>query len=106
LSYGDARRLESARALTGEPKMLLLDEPAAGMNETETNELIEDIQLIRSKVSSIVLIEHDMNLIRSLSDRVVDMDFGLKICEGSADEVLTHPEVMSAYLGEDEYVVA
>lgn len=106
LSYGDARRLEIARALTGEPKMLLLDEPAAGMNETETNELIEDIQLIRSKVSSIVLIEHDMNLIRSLSDRVVAMDFGLKICEGSADEVLSHPEVMSAYLGEDEYVVA
>jgi len=105
LSYGDARRLEIARALTGEPKMLLLDEPAAGMNETETNELIEDIQLIRSKVSSIVLIEHDMNLIRSLSDRVVAMDFGLKICEGSANEVLTHPEVMSAYLGEDEYVI-
>lgn len=102
LSYGEARRLEIARALTGEPKILLLDEPAAGMNETETNELIEDIQLIRSKVSSIVLIEHDMNLIRALSDRVVAMDFGLKICEGPAHEVLSHPEVMSAYLGEDQ----
>ena len=102
LSYGDARRLEIARALAGVPKILLLDEPAAGMNETETKQLIEDIQIIRSKVDSIVLIEHDMNLIRTLSDRVVAMDFGQKICEGSAQEVLSHPEVMSAYLGVDE----
>ena len=102
LSYGDARRLEIARALAGQPKLLLLDEPAAGMNESETLMLIEDIQVIRQKVSSVVLIEHDMNLIRTLSTRVVAMDFGLKICEGSADEVLRHPEVMSAYLGDEE----
>ena len=102
LSYGDARRLEIARAMAGEPKMLLLDEPAAGMNEFETQQLIEDIQLIRSKVSAIVLIEHDMNLIRALSTRVVAMDFGTKLCEGSAQEVLSHPEVLSAYLGDEE----
>jgi branched-chain amino acid transport system ATP-binding protein len=102
LSYGDARRLEIARALAGQPKLLLLDEPAAGMNESETLALIEDIHAIRSKVSSVVLIEHDMHLIRTLSTRVVAMDFGSKICEGSANQVLSHPEVMSAYLGEDE----
>jgi branched-chain amino acid transport system ATP-binding protein len=102
LSYGDARRLEIARALAGKPKVLLLDEPAAGMNEAETLALIEDIQTIRQKVSSVVLIEHDMNLIRTLSTRVVAMDFGLKICEGSAEEVLSHPDVMSAYLGDED----
>jgi len=102
LSYGDARRLEIARALAGKPKLLLLDEPAAGMNESETLALIEDIQLIRQKVISVMLIEHDMNLIRKLSSRVVAMHFGLKICEGSAEEVLRHPEVMSAYLGDDD----
>jgi branched-chain amino acid transport system ATP-binding protein len=102
LSYGDARRLEIARALAGEPKMLLLDEPAAGMNEFETQQLIEDIQIIRSQVSCVILIEHDMNLIRALSTRVVAMDFGSKLCEGTAQEVLSHPEVLSAYLGDEE----
>jgi branched-chain amino acid transport system ATP-binding protein len=101
LSYGDARRLEIARALAGDPKLLLLDEPAAGMNEAETNELIVDIETLRSKVPSIILIEHDMNLIRTLSDTVVAMDFGQKICQGTSQEVLSHPDVMSAYLGDD-----
>jgi branched-chain amino acid transport system ATP-binding protein len=82
--------------------MLLLDEPAAGMNEFETQQLIEDIQIIRSQVSCVILIEHDMNLIRALSTRVVAMDFGSKLCEGTAQEVLSHPEVLSAYLGDEE----
>ena len=102
LSYGEARRLEIARALAGYPALLLLDEPAAGMNEGETEALIQDIQTARSQVKAMLLIEHDMGLIRSLSDRVVAMDYGRKIAEGSATSVLAHPEVKKAYLGEDE----
>ena len=102
LSYGDARRLEIARALAGYPALLLLDEPAAGMNEGETEALIQDIHTARSQVKAMLLIEHDMGLIRSLSDRVVAMDYGRKIAEGSAASVLAHPEVKKAYLGEDE----
>ena len=107
LSYGDARRLEIARAMAVHPKLLLLDEPAAGMNESETRQLVEDIRLIRNHVTSILLIEHDMDLIRKLSDRVIAMDYGRKIAEGSSSEVLRHPDVLKAYLGEDvEQVVA
>lgn len=102
LAYGDARRLEIARALAGQPRLLLLDEPAAGMNEAETEQLTRDIQKIRSHVSSILLIEHDMGLIRALSDRIVAMDYGKKIAEGSAQTVLEHPEVLRAYLGVEE----
>lgn len=101
LSYGDARRLEIARALAGQPQLLLLDEPAAGMNEAETVRLTQDIMEVRNKVSAILLIEHDMSLIRTLSDRIVAMDYGKKIAEGSAQEVLEHPEVLKAYLGSD-----
>ncbi|WP_076858358.1 ABC transporter ATP-binding protein [Bradyrhizobium mercantei] len=101
LSYGDARRLEIARALVGEPSLLLLDEPAAGMNENETRRLVDDIAIVRRHVRAIVLIEHDMDLIRSLSDRLVAMDYGRKIVEGASAEVLNHPEVLKAYLGTD-----
>jgi branched-chain amino acid transport system ATP-binding protein len=107
LSYGDARRLEIARALAGGPSVLLLDEPAAGMNEAETRQLALDIATIRQSVQAIVLIEHDMSLIRQVSDRVVAMDYGRKIAEGSAADVLNHPEVLRAYLGgEPEQVPA
>ena len=106
LSYGDARRLEIARAMAGNPKLLLLDEPAAGMNEAETQQLVNDIGMVSKQVSSILLIEHDMDLIRQLSNRVVAMDFGRKIAEGRSDEVLRHPEVLKAYLGEDAQAVA
>ena len=101
LPYGEARRLEIARALAGRPSLLLLDEPAAGMNETETARLVEDIQTARPRVKAIALIEHDMSLIRALSDRIVAMDYGRKIAEGAPDEVLSHPDVKKAYLGED-----
>jgi branched-chain amino acid transport system ATP-binding protein len=100
LSYGDARRLEIARALAGRPALLLLDEPAAGMNETETMQLVEDIRIARANVRGVLLIEHDMSLIRSLSDRIVAMDYGRKIADGSPEAVLSHPEVKRAYLGD------
>jgi branched-chain amino acid transport system ATP-binding protein len=101
LSYGDARRLEIARAMAGHPLLLLLDEPAAGMNESETQQLVDDIRLVRDRVPGILLIEHDMDLIRQLSDRIVAIDYGRKIAEGRSDEVLRHPDVLKAYLGED-----
>lgn len=100
LSYGDARRLEIARALAGRPSLLLLDEPAAGMNDAETEQLVIDIQKVRTSVKAIVLIEHDMSLIRSLSDRIVAMDYGKKIAQGDVHGVLEHPEVRRAYLGD------
>ena len=102
LSGGEQQLLALARALAGDPQLLLLDEPAAGMNEGETEALIQDIHTARSQVKAMLLIEHDMGLIRSLSDRVVAMDYGRKIAEGSAASVLAHPEVKKAYLGEDE----
>lgn len=101
LAYGDARRLEIARALAGRPTLLLLDEPAAGMNEVETRQLALDIQSVRSRVRAILLIEHDMGLIRKLSDRIVAMDYGKKIAEGGVEHVLAHPEVRKAYLGDE-----
>jgi branched-chain amino acid transport system ATP-binding protein len=102
LSYGDARRLEIARALAGNPRLLLLDEPAAGMNESETRQLIDDIHVLKHHVDAILLVEHDMDLIRKLSDRLVAMDYGKKIAEGAPAQVLSHPEVLKAYLGSDE----
>jgi branched-chain amino acid transport system ATP-binding protein len=101
LSYGDARRLEIARALAGKPQLLLLDEPAAGMNASETQQLITDIQGLKDQVGAILLVEHDMHLIRQLSDRLVTMDAGKKIAEGTPAAVLSHPDVLKAYLGED-----
>lgn len=100
LSYGDARRLEIARAMAGRPTLLLLDEPAAGMNEVETRQLTEDIRSVREMVKSIFLIEHDMDLIRSLSDRIIAMDYGRKLTEGTSQDVLRHPDVLKAYLGD------
>lgn len=102
LAYGDARRLEIARALATKPRLLLLDEPAAGMNEQETEELIADIRKIRTRLSAIALIEHDMSLIRSLSERVVAVNYGKVIAEGDAGSVLSHPQVIEAYLGKEE----
>lgn len=99
LPYGEARRLEIARALATEPKILLLDEPAAGMNDRETEELREDILRLRSELEAIVLIEHNVDFIRGLADRLVVLDYGRKIAEGSSDAVLAEPGVIEAYLG-------
>jgi len=102
LPYGAARRLEIARALSTRPRLLLLDEPAAGMNEEETAALVEDIQLARQRVEGILLVEHDMPLIRALSSRLVALVAGRQIAAGSVDDVLSHPEVIEAYLGTAE----
>jgi branched-chain amino acid transport system ATP-binding protein len=104
LPYGAQRRLEIARALATEPFLLLLDEPAAGMNPHETHELDQLIlRLRKSEDVSILLIEHDMKLVMSLSDRIYVMDYGRKIAEGAPQQIKNDPVVIKAYLGE-EYV--
>ena len=105
LPYGKQRKLEIARALATEPTLLLLDEPAAGMNPQETEELTEFIHFIRSKFDlSILLIEHHMNLVMDISDRIYVIDFGKEIAEGVPSEIQSNKRVIDAYLGvaEDE----
>jgi len=99
LSYGEQRRLEIARALATEPKLLALDEPAAGMNATETENLKALLQTIRSDGITVLLIEHDVKLIMGLCDRVAVLDYGKKIAEGVPQEVRRNPAVIAAYLG-------
>ncbi|CAK8722166.1 MAG: amino acid/amide ABC transporter ATP-binding protein 1, HAAT family [Candidatus Electronema aureum] len=101
LPYGAQRKLEIARALATEPLVLLLDEPAAGMNSQETDELDKLICAIRDEGISILLIEHDMKLVMSLSDHIFVMDYGRKIAEGTPEEVRRNPAVIRAYLGEE-----
>ncbi len=101
LPYGAQRRLEIARALATDPFLLLLDEPAAGMNPQETRELDELISRIRADGLSILLIEHDMKLVMSISDRIFVMDYGRRIAVGTPEEVRANPAVISAYLGEE-----
>ncbi|MGR0482590.1 MAG: ABC transporter ATP-binding protein [Candidatus Electronema sp. V4] len=101
LPYGAQRKLEIARALATEPLLLLLDEPAAGMNPQETVELDSLICAIGNEGIAILLIEHDMKLVMSLADHIFVMDYGRKIAEGKPDEVRRNPEVIRAYLGEE-----
>jgi branched-chain amino acid transport system ATP-binding protein len=99
LPYGDQRRLEIARALALEPKVLLLDEPAAGFNPQEKVELGELIKKIRDAGFAVLLIEHDMSLVMKISDRVSVLDFGQKIAEGTPSEIQNNQKVIDAYLG-------
>jgi branched-chain amino acid transport system ATP-binding protein len=100
LSYANRRRLEIARAMATEPRILLLDEPAAGMNPAETHEITELIAKLREEGEyTIFVIEHDMHVVEGISDRVIALDHGIKIAEGTFDEVATDPRVVEAYLG-------
>lgn len=102
LPYGKQRRLEIARALATEPKLLLLDEPAAGMNPQETKELMEMIRWIRREFNlSILLIEHDMGLVMGVCERIYVLEYGMKIAEGTPEEIKHNKRVIEAYLGEE-----
>lgn len=99
LPFGLVRQLEIARALATRPKVLLMDEPASGMNPSETRQLMDDVRRLRESGLTIVLIEHDIEMVLGLCDRIAVLNFGRKIAEGNADDVKNNPDVIAAYLG-------
>ena len=100
LPYGTQRRVEIARVLMGRPSFALLDEPAAGMNEQETEQLVHDVRRIRDEGVTVFLVEHDMSMVMSVSDKIVVLNFGQKISEGTPAQVRSDPAVIKSYLGE------
>ena len=105
LPYGKQRKLEIARALATDPKLLLLDEPAAGMNPNETKELMETIRFVRDKFDmTVLLIEHDMKLVSGICEELTVLNFGQVLAQGKTSDVLNNPEVIKAYLGESEEI--
>ena len=102
LPYGDQRRLEIVRALATKPKLLLLDEPAAGMNPTEKVELMKLIRFVQEKFGlAVLLVEHDMKVVMGICERIAVLDYGLKIGEGTPAEIQKNPKVIAAYLGQE-----
>jgi len=99
MPYGALKRLEIARALAGEPRILLLDEPAAGLNPTEAQEIAGLIKQLAAAGTTVVLVEHNMNLVMGVSDHVLVLDYGRRLCEGTAAEIRNDPRVIEAYLG-------
>ncbi len=102
LPYGVLKRLEIARSLAMNPSLLMMDEPAAGLNDTETREMLELIRRISQNGITVLLVEHNMNLVMQVSDRILVLDYGSRLAEGSSTEIQNNPQVIAAYLGEEK----